>query len=102
MELFHVGGDWNNPMLRNNTPEGEIVEKSIGSVRNLTQFKSLVNALLVNVAWRLATKTLFGQETPKFHAEKTPTSVVEEQRVQNLLEQLAAILQEVNLPKIQV
>ena len=55
--------------------------------------------LTVNVALHLASQTLFGQENPKFHAEKVPTSISEAHRVHNLWDKLAMVLQEVRILK---
>ena len=59
----------------------------------LTEVMSLVSPLPVNVARRLASHTLFGQENPKLTADNAPTSMSETQRVRNLEEKLDVLLQ---------
>ena len=67
-----------------------------------TEVNSLIRTLPVNVDLCLAIQTYFGQENPKFHAENSSTSISEAQRVQNLEEKFAEVLQEVNLTNIWV
>ena len=68
----------------------------------LTQLKSLMSTLLVNVSRRLVCQISFGQGKPKLHANNSPTSMPWTQKVHSLEDQPAMVLQEVNLINIWV
>ena len=59
----------------------------------LTQVKSLVSTLLVNVVWHLSSQTLFLQENQKCNAENAPNSMSETKRMRNLQDQLSTVIQ---------
>ena len=64
--------------------EIEIVETILDPSGFLTQVKSIVIALPINVDCRLVSQTYFGQGNPNFNADDSATSISEAQIVQNL------------------
>ena len=65
----------------------------------LSQVKSLMIALPVNLAQHLVSHTLFGQGEHKLYVEKSSALITDTQRVSNLE---SVELQEVNIIKIRV
>ena len=68
----------------------------------LTQLKSLMSTLPVNMARDPVSKTWFGQENQNFYTDNAATSMSETQRVCKSEEKIAMVSQEVKLLKIWV